>query len=487
MRRQGRALWVASSVALSVAGGPAASAQTPSGDLPGAPAENTAGAPGQSGTGTPTASRPATGFWQRANLLGEVAGLRPALATYGVTFGASETNEVLGNVTAGLHRGADDEGLTLLGIGIDTGSAFGWAGGTFNVSALQIHGRNLSRDNLDTLQIASGIEADRASRLWELWYEQRFLGGRIDVKLGQQSIDQEFLISQGSSLFIDAAMGWPVVPSADLYAGGPAYPLSSLGVRVRAQPAANMTVLAAVFDDDSQLRGGAQSGPAFDPGTGARLIVECQYALNPPPSGAMPRRAPPPRLPGVYKLGFYYDTGRFPDQRVDSRGLPLAALGSDGTPALRAHDWSVYAVADQTLWWLNPGEARAVGVFARMEGAPGRANLLSFGLNAGLTLKAPWPGRDNDTLGIGYGLARISGAASGFDQDAIRFSGSPMPVRSSESLIELTYQAQIAPWWIVQPDAQYVLMPGGGVANPLAPGQRVDNELVLGLRTNVTF
>ncbi len=53
--------------------------------------------------------------------------------------------------------------------------------------------------------------------------------------------------------------------------------------------------------------------------------------------------------------------------------------------------------------------------------------------------------------------------------------------------MEVTYQYQVAPWWQIQPDLQYVFTPGGGIANPNAPIQRVGNELVLGLRTNILF
>ena len=62
-----------------------------------------------------------------------------------------------------------------------------------------------------------------------------------------------------------------------------------------------------------------------------------------------------------------------------------------------------------------------------------------------------------------------------------------MPVRSSESYLELTYQYQAAPWLLLQPDVQYVYGPGGGVANPLARGRRVGNEAVFGLRTSIAF
>ncbi len=123
----------------------------------------------------------------------------------------------------------------MFGLGLDTKRAFGWEGGTFNVSGLWIYGPNFSNNYLGVLQTNDGITATSTVRLWELWYQQTFLDGRADVKLGLQSVDQEFMTSSNSSLFINTMMGWPMVPSADLYAGGPAYPLSSLGVRLRGQ------------------------------------------------------------------------------------------------------------------------------------------------------------------------------------------------------------------------------------------------------------
>ena len=51
--------------------------------------------------------------------------------------------------------------------------------------------------------------------------------GAFDIKLGQQSIDQEFIVSKYASPFVNAMAGWPMLPSADLYGGGlPALPAS---------------------------------------------------------------------------------------------------------------------------------------------------------------------------------------------------------------------------------------------------------------------
>jgi porin len=432
----------------------------------------------------------------RSTLLGDMGGLRSGLAEKGVTLNLSESSEVLGNVAGGTKRGFEYDGVTTMGIEVDTSKALGWEGGTFNASALQLHGHNLSADNLGNLQTASGIAADNATRLWELWFQQNLFGGVADIKLGQQSIDNEFMASEGSALYLNTMMGWPMIPSADLYAGGPAFPLSSLGARVRAKASDTVTVLGGVFndnppggsfDDDSALRGAEKSGLRFNLNTGALIIGEIQYAVNPPPEeGKDGAQAAPTGLPGTYKLGFWYDTAKFPDQRFDTAGLSLANAASTGVAASHSGNYSVYAVADQAIWRPDPQGPQTVSVFARPMFAPSDRNLITFSVNAGINLKAPLPGRDDDTFGIGYGYTQVSDRAADLDSDT-NAAGTPTLRRDHEQFIEVTYQAQLAPWWQVQPDFQYVFNPGGGVLDPASTTQRIKDEAILGVRTNITF
>ncbi len=128
-----------------------------------------------------------------SNLLGDMWGARPFLSQYGMTLSVIENSELFGNVSGGVRQGLEYNGLTTATLQMDTQRAFGLNGGLFNASALEIHGGNLSASNLYTLQTASGIEADRAIRLWELWYQQKF-GDTLDIKVGQQSLDQEFMV-----------------------------------------------------------------------------------------------------------------------------------------------------------------------------------------------------------------------------------------------------------------------------------------------------
>jgi porin len=240
------------------------------------------------------------------------------------------------------------------------------------------------------------------------------------------------------------------------------------------------------FADDSQLRGAERTGTRFNLGTGALFIAELQYAVNQPSNGDLDYGKTPVGLPGTYKLGGWYDTGSFPDQRFDNTGVPLASSLSNGDPAMHRHNYSLYGVFDQAVWRPDPTSSRTIGVFARIMGAPGDRNLISFSVNAGITVKAPLPGRDDDTFGIGWGIAKVGGRATGFDRDINVFAGYS-PIRTTENFIEVTYQYQAAGWWQIQPDFQYVFMPGAGIPNPLNPTMRIANEAILGLRTNISF
>lgn len=444
--------------------------------------------------GAPASADFFNGISRRDTLLGDMWGLRPAISKYGLSLNILETSEVLGNVSGGYNQGFEYDGLTQMILQLDTQKAFQFYGGTFNVSALQIHGRNLSADNLGTLQTASGIEADRATRLWELWYDQKFdHEGRFDVKIGQQSLDQEFMVSQNALVFVNTMFGWPMVPSADMPGGGPAYPLSALGVRARVKLADSWTLLAGVFsgspapNDNPDSQQANPSGTSFPLNRGALVIAELQYAY--PSLGTMVYADKQAPLSRVYKLGMWYDTENFADQRFDNTGLSLANPASTGIPQTHSGDFSIYAVADQMIWEDPADDDRNLNVFLRAMGTPQiDRNLIDFSLNAGLTFNEPFKHRDDDVFGIGMGYTHVSSRAADLDRDTGLFNGSYYPVRGSETFVEVTYRYQLTPWCQLQPDFQYVFNPGGGIPNPnSASGQRVQDEAILGLRVNVAF
>jgi porin len=453
-------------------------------------------APSEAPTTQPTAESggPFSGLARSSNLFGDLFGTRTMMSRYGLTFTATETSEVLGNVTGGTRRGAAYDGLLLCDLQLDTNAAFGWTGGTFNVSALQIHGRNLSTDNLNSLQTASGIESDRSTRLWELWYQQQFGDeDKLDVRIGQQSLDQEFMVSQNALVFVNTMFGWPMVPSADLPGGGPAYPLSALGVRFKGQPMDALTVLCGVYngspvpiDDTGDPQKANATGVRFPLDGGALVIAEIQYTH--PALGAMVYPNQPQPLSGVYKLGFWYDTESFADEEFDNAGGSLASSASTGIPRMHYGNYALYGVVDQMIWRDPDDDDRNWNFFFRPMGTPlGDRNLIDFSMNAGFVMHEPIQERDDDNFGIGVGYAHVSSRAADLDRDMGLFSGSYYPIRSGETFVELTYQYQLTPWCQLQPDFQYVFNPGGGVLNPTEPGKTIRNEAVFGMRVNIAF
>lgn len=429
-----------------------------------------------------------------STLFGDMWGLRSVLSKYGVTLSLQETSESLGNVTGGTQKGFAYDGLTQAVMQVNSQRAFGYYGGLINVSALQIHGQNLSANNLQSLQTASGIEADRGARLWEMWYDQKLLDeDRVDIKIGQQSVDQEFMVSSNALVFVNTMFGWPMLPSADMPGGGPAYPLSALGVRLSARPVNGMTVLAGVFNGNPAGRPGATDpqqqnshGTSFPLGDGTLSMVELQFAYPAVGSMVMADEAPP--LGWTYRVGAWYNSEQFADLRSNQSGLPLGNPANDQTPRNHHGDYAVYAVADKLVWRDDHDLNRTLSVFARAMATPlSDRNLIDASLNLGMVLHCPFDYRTDDTFGVGFGIAHVSNHAAGLDSDTALYTGTFSPSRSSEKFVELTYQYQVRPWLQLQPDIQYVINPGAGVANPSDPGHRIGNELVLGLRTNIAF
>jgi porin len=424
-----------------------------------------------------------------AALFGDLWGARPLLTRYGMTLAIADTEEIIGNVTGGTGLAWAPEGLTTATLQMDTQRAFGWYGGLLNASGLEIHGGNLSEHSLQTLQTASGIEADPTIRLWELWYQQKFLDDRVDVKIGQQSLDQEFMVTQNGSYFVNTMFGWPMLPSADLPGGGPAYPLSALGARVRAHLTDSVTLLAGVYNGSpvTSIYGDPQKNNAhgvnFLIGQGVLGIAELQFAY--PSQNTIVQAGEEEPLARVYKIGLWYDSWQFPSQQYATDGLLLANPASSGVPQALYGDYAFYAVADQMIW-RGADPDRNINVFVRPMFTPIQdRNLINFSLNAGLTMHEPIYGRDDDTFGLGLGYTEVSSGQQAFNRETAYFNpGNYVPVRSNETFFEATYQIQANAWLQIQPDLQYTIYPDAGLANPNDPTKRIGNEVVISLRLN---
>ncbi len=431
---------------------------------------------------------PSSDFSTESMLTGDWSGERQTLHDRGLDLSATGITEVFGNTSGGTRRGVIEEGRLEMDASVNFEKAFSWQGLTAFVSAYAIQGRGLSGNKLSNIMTVSNIEATRTLRLFDLWAQKNFNDDKVSIRVGQLAADDEFTTSQYAATFISSVFGWPSSLATNLPSGGPAYPLATPGARLRLGNAAPWTLLTAVFDGDPGGKGNEidpqrrnLNGTAFNLDRGAFVMNEVSYSRNGGKEDA--------GLSGTYKLGLWYHTENFADLRYDKEGRSLSNPMSSGMARIHHGNYGLYGVVDQALWNNLDAPDQSLGAFARVFWNPADRNAASYQIDGGVNVKGLIDGRPDDVLGLGGSFIGLSGFASGADRDANSYSGTTAPVRDYESEIEVTYQAPLTPWLSVQPDFQYVMHPGGTIANPnIATGSTpIKDAAILGLRMTAKF
>ena len=420
----------------------------------------------------------------KSYLTGDWGGVRSYLERNGVTFTLNYTNDFLANIGGGIKPGSVGLGVFQPQLDLDLEKLVGWEGGKFHTHGLITHGPFFSSTYLGNILAVSNLEAGPVARLYSFWYQQNAFNDRLSVRTGLMSADSLFLQSKTAANFINNGISWPEFLAANLPAGGPAYPLPDPGIRVQIKPVDEVAFQAAVFSGDPSGRNGSNQSLPLPTGTvisfrgGAFLIAEASYLPN--------QGKDAKGLPGAYRIGAWYHTSpRFGDQRFDNTGLSLANPMSTGIPFNHIGDGGVYGVIDQMLYRVRGTDDQGLSAFVRAGGVPNDRNLINFYADGGLLYKGLIPHRPEDKIGVAAAYARIGNNARGLDADTGFFSNSFYPVRSGEAMIEMMYQARLAPWWMVQPEVQYIIRPDGGVLN--SDGGLRPNAWVILIRSALSF
>ncbi|QGY05079.1 carbohydrate porin [Methylobacterium mesophilicum SR1.6/6] len=419
--------------------------------------------------------------------LGDPLGIRPLLKERGIEYSLTYIADVLGNPVGGIRQGAIVEDRLNLRLNLDLDRLAGWQGATVHANAYFIHGTGLSRYYVGNLLTTSVIEALPSTRLYVLWFDQTLMDGQLGIRIGQQAADTEFFVSQTATLFVNSTFGWPAITGLDLPSGGPAYPLAAPAIRAKYVPGNGFSLQVGLYDgdpaganrpgQDPEAQRLNRTGTNFRVNDPALIVAEATYAYNIAPGSK--------GLPGDITLGGWQHFGRFDSLRFDITGVPLADPSASGIGRPVRGNAGLYAIYDQTLYRESGKDDEGLGFFVRAAWSPTRSSLIDAYVDTGLAYKGLFEGRDDDTVGVSVAFARISDEAQRADRDTILYSGQPMPRRRAEAVIEATYQAVVVPGFTIQPDAQYVIHPGAGIAGP--DGRRLRNAAVLGLRATVQY
>jgi porin len=129
-------------------------------------------------------------------------------------------------------------------------------------------------------------------------------------------------------------------------------------------------------------------------------------------------------------------------------------------------------LAEQTVYRL-PEAKRDLTLFVRYGFTDGRTSTLGYSLSTGLSVRGPFAGREDDTFGLAATRAHADpqGRAQ-LANEAGRSLSAP-----DETVVELTYQAALAPGVVVQPVVQRVFNPGFYLPHATVAGVRLQLTL----------
>lgn len=377
----------------------------------------------------------------RANLFGDWGGWRTRLENDGVTFRFSSTTDSLWI----LHGGLSNQGTAFTRIrgtvDINLEKLIGLKGTRLHATGLWQTGVNVG-DKLGSYANPSGIGSVHLFRMDSYWLEQTLSQGRIALRAGQMA---------GWDFYGNQEYGEAFVIEPLDYAFGNIFSDTYLTYNPAGVPAAQILINSFRRNDHSPvsglyLKGGIFSGnqnPYVQDPTGMHFKIanspvfpaEIGYVLQGSESGSW--QLPPDRkiYPGIYRFGGVENPN-------DSFSNPLTGLLSRGN-----YLW--YFEAAQAVYRAQPGSPRGLDLTFGYDQSPNDVTQQNAMSTIGARYHGIIPRRTMDELDFGFVFTRTSNTSSLINQDLL---GYPL---GWEKAYTVNYRAQIKPWLMVQPVAQY--------------------------------
>lgn len=296
-----------------------------------------------------------------------------------------------------------------LNITVDTHSLLGWPGGTLFVDAQSHAGPNVIATQIPAIADPDNMDADRSNTIDRAWYQQDWLGQKLQMQVGRMYVDDRFLTVPYGGNFVsldfssDASISTFVLPT---------YPKGAWGANLWAYPNEHLSLSVGAFRDNA-------TELPYNPG-GNLLITEEGWQDT--------WRG----LPWAVQVGAWTDTGSF--QRFQG-GIVRGASGA-------------YLVASDKLWQPAGSTDRGIGMFLQLGSAPPSVAPVRRHIGIGLVWTGPSAARPHDEFGIAVSHSVLTGE-NAFSQ-------------AFERETEIYYQFDASHGWTIQPDLEFWEHAGGG-------------------------
>jgi porin len=378
------------------------------------------------GTGANNGQRANDSLWKQASDAWQ--GIQAKLDRSGITLSFNYTGEVFYSYRLEPDNVARYRDETNLRLTLETEKLGLWRGGEFFINAQAGYGQGINVVVDDTALPISNIEARSFVQISEYGLKQGLWNNAVQFIVGKQDVNTIFCVNTNGSYMVDPS--YALIPTVPM----PTFPAPALGATIIAAPWKQLSLGMGFYEGAPRI-GGSGFDTFFDSTREYFSVLEAAWK---------PSFGEDQRLPGDYRVGFWYHTGSF------------AETGA-GTETFNGN-YGFYLLMNQTLY-RKKGVAQpdpGLGAFLQLGWAPSDRNPVTGYVGAGLQYQGMLPGRPRDTLGLAISNTWLSD------------NNGSTPLVS----LEMFYCVQIFPWLGVQPDIQYFYNTADHQRNGLAAGCR---------------
>ncbi len=358
---------------------------------------------------------------------------------HGIRLGGLWASDVNALMAGGAEPGTWSlNSLLILDLNINTEKIFHWKGGSFGAEFLQFNGSNTNGQagSIQGYNSLPGPNPLNRSQLYELWYRQEVLDGKLVFRVGKTIPTFDFgnvlrpIPEKEDYLAIPAVSGLiytPIFINPALYGVEPGYYNSAYGLTINVAPIKEWYFSYGVYDGN--LARGKQTGLAVLPEFNSYYFNIGETGVN--------WHAGKDRKPGMVAGGFWYQTGKL-------QGAP--GISENGT-------YGFYFFGSQRLWFQHPHKNNSgISAFFQLGGNTSITLPIFRYIGLGLTGFDLVPHRPLDSWGLGMSLSWLNPT---------------LFVPSTELMFQAYYQAHVVAGLYLQPTLSYIPNPG---AAPNLPG-----------------
>jgi len=366
--------------------------------------------------------------WNAETLSGDWGGARSRLYDKGIAVGLTHKSDLLANASGGVAHGAVWLANSEIAINMDLARLAGWDGATAFLQYHVQHGNKSINSYTGSFAGVDNIESSTsAGQFFQAWLQKDLADNSLSVLAGLYAIDSEFYVTDTSGLFLQPPYGMSAEMAQTGQNGPPVFPMGALGVRVK-YASSGFYVQGALTDGvPGDLNNPQGTHVRLGKGGGTLAVVELGSNMS--------------------EEGKSFSKTALGVWRYSTRANDLVEMDAFGNP-LRRPDRGFYFLAERTLRVERSDPAQGLSGFVRFGTVNKDVYQADWSGSLGLIYQGLLDGRDDDTAGIAVTASHAS--------SKYRLLNT---AESAETVIEITYSAQLRPWLMVQPVVQRIINP----------------------------